>query len=232
MGVIFSKGHKNEDITKSNTYLLFSLKKKDNNIYYSYEYMLIIIIYNFLTMVNVLDKWINEIGQDFFKKNLGIRSGQKILDFGSGWGGNAIAISKIVAPNGYVYAFEKDRDSINKMLRVADGSSKKNLKVIIAKEKIRTPIPDSELDVALLYDVIHDSYFNSLERKILFREMSRIVKRRGMLSVFPHHISSGEIEIIKKELSDAGFEYSNKITSTIIHDSILILDSVYNFIKN
>lgn len=194
--------------------------------------MLIIIIHNFLAMVNALDKWINDIGQDFFKKNLGIRSGQKILDFGCGWGSNAIAISKIVVPNGHVYAFEKDRESINKMLRIADESSKKNLRVIIAKEKIRTPIPDSELDVVLLYDVIHDSYFNSLERKILFREMRRIVKRRGMLSVFPHHISSGEIEIIKKELSDVGFKYSNKITSTIIHDSILILDSVYNFNKN
>ena len=208
------------------------MEKKESNIYYSYEYMLIIIIYNFLTMVNVLDKWINEIGQDFFKKNLGIRSGQKILDFGCGWGGNAIAISKIVAPNGYVYAFEKDRDSINKMLRIADGSSKKNLKIIIAKEKIRTPISDSELDAALLYDVIHDSYFNSLERKILFREMNRIIKRRGILSVFPHHISKDEIEIIKKEISDAGFEYSNKITRTIIHDSVLISGSVYNFNKN
>ena len=183
-------------------------------------------------MVNALDEWINEIGQDFFKKNLGIKSGQKILDFGCGWGSNAIAISKIVVPNGYVYAFEKDRDSINKMLRIADESSKKYLKVIIGKEKIKTPIPDSELDIALLYDVIHDSYFNSLERKILFMEMSRVVKREGMLSVFPHHISSGEIEIIKKELYDAGFKYSNKITSTIIHDSTLILDSVYNFSKN
>jgi len=42
------------------------------------------------------------------------------LDFGCGWGSNAIAISKIVAPDGYVYAFEKGGDSINKMLRIAD----------------------------------------------------------------------------------------------------------------
>jgi len=183
-------------------------------------------------MVNDLDKWINKIGLDFFKKDLGIRPGQKILDFGCGLGSNAIVISKIVAPGGYVYAFEKDRDSINKMLSKANKKSRKNLKVILAKEKIRTPISDSELDAALLYDVIHDSYFNSLERKILFREMNRIIKRRGILSVFPHHISKDEIEIIKKEISDAGFEYSNKITRTIIHDSVLISGSVYNFNKN
>ena len=194
--------------------------------------MLKIIISNFLTMVNDLGKWMDGIGQDFFKKNLDIKSGQKILDFGCGWGSNAIVISKIVAPDGYVYAFEKDRDSISKMLSMVDKKSKKNLKVILAEEKSRTPIPDSELDIVLLYDVIHDPYFDCLERKILFREMNRIIKKRGMLSIFPHHISSDEIEIIKKEISNAGFEFSNKITSTIIHDSVLILDSVYNFYKN
>ena len=194
--------------------------------------MLKIIISNFLTMVNDLGKWMDGIGQDFFKKNLDIKSGQKILDFGCGCGSNAIVISKIVAPDGYVYAFEKDRDSISKMLSMVDKKSKKNLKVILAEEKSKTPIPGSELDIVLLYDVIHDHYFDCLERKILFREMNRIMKKRGMLSIFPHHISSDEIEIIKKEISNAGFEFSNKITSTIIHDSVLILDSVYNFYKN
>ena len=42
------------------------------------------------------------------------------MDFGCGWGSSAIAISKIIAPDGYVYAFEKDGDSINKMLIITD----------------------------------------------------------------------------------------------------------------
>jgi len=179
-----------------------------------------------------LEKWINKTGIDFFKKNIGIKTGQKILDFGSGWGSNAIVLSKIVAPIGYVYAFEKSKDAINKMLSMADKETKKNLKVILAMEKIKTPIIDLELDAALLYDVIHDPYFNRIERKKLFKEMKRIIKIGGTLSVFPHHIQISEIEIVKKEINDAGFGLVNKITADIIHDNILISDSVYNFIKN
>ena len=181
-------------------------------------------------MNNDTDKWINETGLEFFN-DLDIRSGQKILDFGCGWGSNAIAASKIVGPLGYVCAFEKNKDSIDKLISATDRKKIKNLKIIYAKEKIKTPISDNELDAVLLYDVIHDEYFNSLERKLLFKEASRIIKNRGLLSVFPHHIDSDGIKRIKKEITDSGFEYTNKITGTIIHDNTLITDTVYNFNK-
>ncbi len=181
-------------------------------------------------MKNDIDKWINKTGLEFFN-NLGIRSGQKILDFGCGWGSNAITVSKIVGPRGYVYAFEKNRDSIDKLISMIDKKKIKNLKIIYAKEKIKTPISGNELDAVLLYDVIHDEYFNSRERRSLFKEVSRIIKSRGLLSVFPHHIDSDDIKGIKKEITDSGFEYTNKIKGTIIHDSTLITDTVYNFNK-
>ena len=181
-------------------------------------------------MNNDIDKWINKTGLEFFN-NLGIRSGQKVLDFGCGWGSNAIAVSKIVGPRGYVYAFEKNRDSIDKLTSAIGRKKIKNLKIIYAKEKTRTPISDNELDAVLLYDVIHDAYFNSRERRSLFKEIGRIIKSGGLLSVYPHHIESDEIKRIKKEITDSGFEYTNKTTGTIIHDSTLITDTVYNFNK-
>jgi len=181
-------------------------------------------------MKNDIDKWINKTGLAFFK-DLGIRSGQKVLDFGCGWGSNAIAVSKIVGPRGYVYAFEKNKDSIDKLTSTINREKIKNLKIIYAKEKIKTPISGNELDAVLIYDVIHDAYFNSRERKLLFKEVNRIVKNKGLLSVYPHHIEDDEIKKIKKEITDSGFEYKNKITGTIMHDSTLITDTVYNFNK-
>ena len=105
------------------------------------------------------------------------------------------------------------------------------MKIIYAKEKIKTPISGNKLDAVLLYDVIHDEYFNSRERRSLFKEVGRIMKNRGLLSVFPHHIDNNEIKRIKKEIIDSVFEYKNEITGTIIHDSTLITDTVYNFNK-
>jgi ubiquinone/menaquinone biosynthesis C-methylase UbiE len=182
-------------------------------------------------MISDLDKWINETGIDFFKKNLGIKKGQKVLDFGSGWGSNAIAISRIVGPQGRVYAFEKDTDSIKKMLNIAVKEDRKNIKVIHSAEKINIPVKNCELDAALLYDVIHDYYFNATEREILFVEMARILRKTGTLSVFPHHMNDMEIESIKMKILNTGFRYSGKITGFIIHDSKLIVDSVYNFLR-
>lgn len=181
-------------------------------------------------MNNDIDKWINETGLAFFK-DLGIRAGQIILDFGCGRGSSAIAVSKIVGSGGYVYAFEKNKDSIDKLISTIDRKKIKNLKIMYVKEKIKIPIPDNELDVVLLYDVIHDKYFNSRERKSLFKEVSRKIKSGGLLSVYPHHIDGDEIKKIKKEITDSGFEYTNKISGIIIHDSILITDTVYNFNK-
>ncbi|MBN1298756.1 MAG: class I SAM-dependent methyltransferase [Actinobacteria bacterium] len=183
-------------------------------------------------MTDDLDKWINETGIDFFKKNLGIKKGQKVLDYGSGWGSNSIAISRIVGPEGLVYAFEKDTDSIKKMLNIAGMEAGENIKVIHSAEKTNIPVKDGKLDAALLYDVIHDYYFNAKEREILFSEMARILRKNGILSVFPHHMNDMEIESINTKILNAGFRYSGKVTSAIIHDSKLIVDSVYNFFKD
>lgn len=181
-------------------------------------------------MNNDIDKWTNETGLEFFR-DLGIRSGQKILDFGCGQGSNAIAVSKIAGSGGHVYAFEKNKDSVDRLISTIRGKNIKNLKIVHAKEKVKTPISDNELDAVLLYDVIHDPYFNPGERRSLFKEVSRIIKSGGLLSVYPHHIGDDEIKRIKKEITDSGFKYKNKITETIMHDSALITDTVFNFNK-
>jgi ubiquinone/menaquinone biosynthesis C-methylase UbiE len=163
---------------------------------------------------------------------MGIKPGYKILDFGCGWGSNAIAMAKVVSPSGCVYALEKDRDSIKKLLETADSKVRANLKLIESRNKTSIPISDMELDGALLYDVIHDYYFDQAERKKLFLEIQRIIRKKGLLSVLPHHIDENGINIIKGEIMDAGFTFRNIIRDTILHDSTLIEDTVFNFIRD
>ena len=181
-------------------------------------------------MFTDFEKWINNEGLVFFKK-LGIKSGQNILDFGCGWGSNTIPVAKAVAPSGYVYALEKNEDYINKLLETADKYEMKNIKVLKSLRKISTSASDRGFDGVLLYDVIHDYYFDRPERKRLFIEMKRIIKKGGLLSVFPHHMSGRQIGEIKKEILCSGFLYRNRIRDKVLHDSVLISGIIYNFIK-
>ena len=103
--------------------------------------------------------------------------------------------------------------------------------MIKAEEKINTPIGDNKLDCVLLYDVIHDYYFDKDERQKLFKEMRRIMRDNGLLSIFPHHIAKDDFNKIQEELTGEGFKHRDEIIDTIIHDGSLITDSIYNYIK-
>jgi ubiquinone/menaquinone biosynthesis C-methylase UbiE len=175
--------------------------------------------------------WADEKGPIFFKK-IGIGPGQKILDFGSGWGSNALALARLVAPMGYVYALEKEKDSIDKLRESAKARDIENIRIIEDSEEGLTYLEDGELNGALLFDVIHDYYFDQAERVKLFREMYRIIKKEGLLSVYPHHICEDEVNKIKQEIAEAGFTCRDILKTTVLHDSTLIQDRVLNFVKD
>ena len=69
-------------------------------------------------------------------------------------------------------------------------------------------------DVILLYDVLHDYYFNKEERIKILEEVYRVSKYNNLVSVYPKHMDINEII---GELETVGFHFKNKFSKKLIH---------------
>ncbi len=172
--------------------------------------------------------WLEELGEKFLRK-IGLRKGQKVLDFGCGIGDYTIPAAKIVGVRGKIYALDKDGESLNFLLGRAKRYGLKNIEIIKTSGEAKIGLKDESLNMVLLYDVIHNSYFPGLEkRKELLNEVQRILKQDGIVSIYPKHMIPGDI---KKEVENARFSFARKFQSVLLHDSCFTKDYVFNFSK-
>ena len=120
-------------------------------------------------------------------KEVGIKRGFSVLDFGCGPGSHAIAAAEMVGKSGKIYALDTHPLAIQ---RVERASARKGL---IQVETIRsdgaTGLPDESLDVVLLYDVLHE--LNPPDGVLV--ELHRTLKPGGTLSLSAHHLEEDRI---------------------------------------
>jgi len=182
-----------------------------------------------------LDVWIEKDGEKFLKE-IGLKEGQTVLDFGCGRGHYSIPASNLVGAKGRVYALDKNRSVLNKLKRTVEKSNIKNLKLINGERDIT--VGDNSVDVVLCYDVLH--YSNLQERMAIYSDIWRVLKERALFSVYPKHckgnLPSGEladvsIGAVTEEIEDAGFIFSQKIRSRLLHDSSFDEGFILNFRK-
>ena len=172
--------------------------------------------------------WLERFGKEFLHK-IGIKEGQKVLDFGCGIGDYTIPAAKIVGARGKIYALDKDGESLKFLLGRAERYGLKNIEIIETSGEAKIALEDESLNMVLLYDVIHNSYFPGLEkRKELLNEVKRILRRDGIVSLCPKHAIP---EDIKKEVENAQFSFARKFQTVLLHDSCLTKDCVFNFSK-
>ncbi len=172
-------------------------------------------------------KWFKKYA-DIWIKKVGIREGQVILDFGSGEGNYTLPVAKAVGMKGMVYAYEKDMYALEKLKRESKYLGISNIKIIKSSGSCKLPFNNSVFDMVLFYDVLHPYYFTPEERKSLLLEAYRVLKRDGILSVFPSHMI--EEEFIR-EVEKSGFLLSDKIPSKLLHYGYLEEGVILNFVK-
>ena len=86
-------------------------------------------------MKDAIKKWLEKDGERFIK-DIGIKKGQTVLDFGSGEGHYTIPVARVVGEKGKAYALDKDRNELKKLKKVIQQGNIKNIDVINEDSKI------------------------------------------------------------------------------------------------
>ncbi len=178
-------------------------------------------------MTNAVKKWIHGDGKAFLRK-LGIQKGDIVVDFGSGAGHYAIPAAKVVSTEGKVYAIEKDKHAIKKLMHTADEEGLREIIQSMSPESenpMRIGLADETVDVALIYDVLH--YFTKSERQRIYKEIYRILKFGGLLSAYPKHskldwplwnLAEMDVADVVQEITAQKFGFEKKERVELLHD--------------
>jgi ubiquinone/menaquinone biosynthesis C-methylase UbiE len=139
----------------------------------------------------------------------GIRNGVSVLDYGCGPGSFTMAAAEMVGKNGTVIAADIHPLAIKQIQKSALKRGLKNIKIILTGGN--TGLPDSSIDIILLYYVLHD-FHNPHE---IIRELYRVLKSDGILTVIDHKLRDEEINALLTK-SFSAFEFRNKINGKIL----------------
>jgi ubiquinone/menaquinone biosynthesis C-methylase UbiE len=185
-------------------------------------------------MKSDLKRWLEEVGERCLRE-VGISKGQIVLDFGSGSGNYTIPAARIVGEEGRVYALDKDRRDLGKLMQKAESEGVKNIERMETSGELKIDLDDESVDVVLLYDILHYYYFPKAgHRRRLLREVYRILKPGALLSVYPTHLESymhPKLEDVEREIKDAHFRLERECSARVIHEETLEKGLVLNFRK-
>jgi len=115
-------------------------------------------------------------------RECGIRSGMSVLDFGCGPGSFSLAAARIVGPEGSVCAVDIHPLALKSVREAAASRGLTGVRTLRPPELHTLAV--SSVDVALLFDVIHDL----TEPDTALAEIRRLLRPDGALCVSDHHL--------------------------------------------
>jgi len=117
----------------------------------------------------------------------GLKSGQSVLEVGSGTGFFTIPAARIIGESGHLIALEPLSDFADKIEMKVRQAGYENVKVI-KRDALSTKIEAASVDVVLLLGVVP---FPTLPLKRLLPEMHRVLKSDGTLAVWLFPTTAG-----------------------------------------
>jgi ubiquinone/menaquinone biosynthesis C-methylase UbiE len=113
---------------------------------------------------------------------LQLNDGESFLDLGCGAGNYAIQAAKIAGDTGMVYALDQWEEVIDALSKKAIAQGLRNIRAIKSDIISLLPLEDKIIDVCLIAQVLH-GFDLSQDTKILFAEISRVLKPAGRLAI-------------------------------------------------
>lgn len=179
-----------------------------------------------------LEDWKNYIGERILRE-LGIKEGQNILDFGCGTGIYSIIASKIVGPNGSIFALDSDeRDLVKELLNEINSKNIKNIEFLKTSGEIKFPFKNESMDGVLWFDILH--LLDSNQRKELIQETYRVLKLNGLTLYHATHqgiSNSIDIEHLSKEMKNYHLYLTLKLKRLMFHWAWVEESIIYKFNK-
>lgn len=175
-------------------------------------------------MASDVTRWLKADGEAFFR-DLGIKGGKVILDFGCGAGHYTITAAKAVGQGGVVYALDKDRSELSQLLKEAQSEGIDNIVPLETSGEIAISLEEESVDVVLLFDVLH--YMTADERELLYAEVHRVLRNDGQLLVYPKHVKSDqplwnlrdmELDEVIEEIDIASFFLEKQSPERLLHN--------------
>jgi len=120
-------------------------------------------------------------------KEIGVKPGQRVLDYGCGPGGYIAPLAELVGVEGEIIALDIHPAAIRKVQRLSKRLGLINVRTV--QSDCATGLPDATVDVALLYDIFHD--LRAPDQ--VLRELHRVLKPDGVLSFSDHHLQEDDI---------------------------------------
>ena len=175
----------------------------------------------------VMIQWL-EIYGVLFLKEIGLKKDDHILDFGCRHGTYSIPAAKIIGDKGRVYAIDKEKSSLDELMKRSSGNNLFNITAIQGTEQVIHLLEKNNLDMILLYDVYHLIQ----DRTTFLSNLHTLLKPSGILSIYPRHHKEKmnmNIKQIISEIESIGFQFLTSHEKTMMHDDQLVKDTVYNF---
>ena len=120
-------------------------------------------------------------------REVGIKPGQSVLDYGCGPGGFSIAAARLVGESGIVYGLDIHPLAVQNLQYNALRKGIVNVETI--RSGSATGLPDNSIDVVLLYDILHDLS----DPNGVLEELHRVLKPGGILSLADKRLKEDEI---------------------------------------